>query len=325
MKKFSPRSCPPEILPPLLLMSLWLDLLTQFRGPIGYLRGGPAHTEPTAVASLAMLAWDPARYQEQLARNAVWLAARQQPDGSVAPNEQLAEPGWGSSWALLELAAWQSLLPLVAIDKSISSAKALAWLLATSGVALPRSPSMGHDSTLLGWPWVVSTHTWLEPTCLAVMALQAHGYATHPRCVEGIRVIKDRLLPRGGANYGNTFVLGQQLLPHLQPTGLALMALAGTADENGRQAAARDYLLRELPALPGAASLAYGLLGLQAQGVELPEASSLLQAAAARVLRRDTSPYRLALLCWAAWAIEQEPGTIWPGNILRAAPAKVLS
>jgi hypothetical protein len=184
---------------------------------------------------------------------------------------------------------------------------------------------MGHDSSLLGWPWVVSTHTWLEPTFLAVLALQANGQAAHPRCVEGIRVIKDRLLPRGGANYGNTFVLGQQLLPHLQPTGLALMALAGTSDESGLQARAREYLLRELPLLPGAASLAYGILGLHAQGYELLEASSLLQAAAARVLRRDTSPYRLALLCWAAWAIEQPLGSIWPGNILQTRQLEVMS
>jgi hypothetical protein len=310
-------------------MSLWLDLLTQFRGPIGYLRGGIAHTEPTAVASLAMLAWEPARYQERLLRNQAWLAERQLPDGSIAPNEELTEPGWGTSWALLERAARRACTNLnsklmrgttdsdLSSVKTINSPQALAWLLSISGVTMERSPSMGHDSTLLGWPWVNSTHTWLEPTCLAVMALKAHGYAAHPRYIEGIRVIQDRLLPRGGANYGNTFVLGQQLLPHLQPTGLALMALAGTTDESGLQARAREYLLRDLPFLPGAASLAFGILGLHAQGYELPEASRLLQDAAARVLRRDTSPYRLALLCWAAWAIEQPLGTIWPGNILR--------
>ncbi len=299
-------------------MSLWLDLLSQFKVPLGYLRGGIPHTEPTAIAALAMLAWDPVRYEEQIARNEAWLAARQQPDGSIAPNEQLAEPGWGTSWALLELAARRSYLGENSAIKSIDVPRALAWLLNTRGETAPRSPSMGHDSTLLGWPWVVSTHTWLEPTCLAVMALQAHGHAGHPRCVEGIHVVKDRLLARGGANYGNTLVLGQQLLPHLQPTGIALMALAGTTDESGLQAKARNYLLRELPALPGAASLAYGLLGLHAQGVKLPEAGSLLQAAAARVLRRDGSPYRLALLCWAAWAIQQPLGMIWPGKILRA-------
>jgi hypothetical protein len=306
-------------------MSLWLDLLTQFRGPIGYLRGEIAHTEPTAIAALAMLAWEPAQYQEQIARKAAWLAERQQSDGSIAPNEQLIEPGWGTSWALLEFAARRALLPHASSAGSISSAKAIAWLLSICGATMERSPSMGHDSTLLGWPWVTTTHTWLEPTCLAVMALKAHGYAAHPRYLEGIRVVKDRLLASGGANYGNTLVLGQHLLPHLQPTGLALMALAGTADESGLQARARDYLLRELPLLPGAASLAYGILGLHAQGHELPEAASLLQAAAARVLRRDTSPYRLALLCWAAWAIEQPPGTIWPCNILRTSPEEVTS
>jgi len=301
-------------------MSLWLDLLTQFRGPIGYTRGEIAHAEPTAIAALAMLAWDHSRFADAVARNEAWLAERQQPDGSIAPNEQLDEPGWASSWALLELGARRSISNKIAsLTKTIDTAKTIDWMLGIKGVPLDRSPVLGHDSTLLGWPWVAKTHTWLEPTCLAVMALKAHGYAKHPRYVEGMRVVKDRLLPRGGANYGNTFVLGQQLLPHLQPTGLALMALAGTSDDNGYQAAAREYLLRELPILPGAASLAYGVLGLHAQGIEFPEASSLLQAAAERVLRRDTSPYRLALLCWAAWAIEQTPGNIWPGNIMQSA------
>ncbi len=314
---------PASILPPQPLMSLWLDLLSQFRGPIGYQRGEIAHAEPTAVAALAMLAWDSGRFASTIARHEAWLAERQQADGSIAPNEQLAEPGWATSWALLEAAARQSLSSSDVPHKSPDTTSALQWLLATSGMPLENTPSMGHDTMLLGWPWVVGTHTWLEPTCLAVMALKAHGYADHPRCIEGMRVVKDRLLPRGGANYGNTFVLGQQLLPHLQPTGLALMALAGTADDNGYQAAAREYLLRELPILPGAASLAYGFLGLHAQRTELPNAGNLLQAAAERVLRRDTSPYRLALLCWAAWAIEQPPGTIWPGSILQ--PAKLTA
>lgn len=301
-------------------MSLWLDLLTQFRGPIGYTRGEIAHAEPTAVLSLAMLAWDPARFETTLGKNEAWLAERQQADGSIAPNEQLVEPGWAASWALLELAARKSLVEQFAPPtKTLNAAAAIDWLLGIRGVPLDRSPILGHDSSLIGWPWVAKTHTWLEPTCLAVMALKAQGFAEHPRYVEGMKVVKDRLLPRGGANYGNTFVLGQQLLPHLQPTGLALMALAGSTDDNGYQSAAREYLLRELPILPGAASLAYGILGLHAQGIELPEAGSLLHAAAERVLRRDTSPYRLALLCWAAWAIDQPPGTIWPGNILQSA------
>lgn len=306
-------------------MSLWLDLLSQFRGPIGYLRGGPAHAEPTAIAALAMLAWDAKRFQDSIQRAAAWLAARQLDNGSVPPNEQLSEPGWATSWALLELAGSRAVLPAVSAT-SLDSGAAINWLLATKGLPLENTPSMGHDTTLIGWPWVVGTHSWYEPTCLAVLALRAHGYAEHHRCIEGIRVLKDRLLPRGGANYGNTLVLGQHLMPHLQPTGLALIALAGTQDESGRQALSREYLLRELPLLPGAASLAYGVLGLHAQGYELPGAASLLQAAAERVLRRDTSPYRLALLCWAAWAIEQPLGTIWPGNILNAMkPAEVFS
>ena len=50
----------------------------------------------------------------------------------------------------------------------------------------------------------------------------------------GSAVLLDRQLPGGGLNYGNTYVLGQLMRPHVQPTGIALLALAGEADASGR-------------------------------------------------------------------------------------------
>ena len=89
---------------------------------------------------------------------------------------------------------------------------------------------VGHDTTLQGWPWVVGTHSWVEPTAINVLALRSAGQAGHPRCREAVKLLLDRQLPEGGWNYGNTTVLGHVLRPQVQPTGLALAALAGETD-----------------------------------------------------------------------------------------------
>ena len=89
---------------------------------------------------------------------------------------------------------------------------------------------VGHDTTLQGWPWVVGTHSWVEPTAISMFALRSAGQAGHPRCREAVKLLLDRQLPAGGWNYGNTTVLGHVLRAQVQPTGLALAALADETD-----------------------------------------------------------------------------------------------
>jgi hypothetical protein len=104
---------------------------------------------------------------------------------------------------------------------------------------------------------------------MCVLALKATAHGDHPRAREGVRLLIDRLLPDGGCNYGNTSVLGQTLKPHLEPTGLTLLALAGETDASGRLARSVAYAREATPKSRTAASLAFGLLGLAAHG-ELP-------------------------------------------------------
>jgi hypothetical protein len=132
----------------------------------------------------------------------------------------------------------------------------------------------------------------------------------------------DRLLPAGGCNYGNTVVLGQTLRPHVQPTGLAMLALhspesqvpspksvspnptrdigLGTPDLANRIQRSLLYLRGALTPPITATSLAWGLLGLRAHGSELPNAAELIAAAHHRVQSHDRSPHKLALLSLAA-------------------------
>ncbi|MEM6798391.1 MAG: hypothetical protein AAF589_02660, partial [Planctomycetota bacterium] len=172
---------------------------------------------------------------------------------------------------------------------------ALAWTLKTRGRTVERKPQIGHDTTLVGWSWANNTHSWLEPTSLFVKALTANGLGAHARTAEATRLLIDRLLPGGGANYGNTRVLQQYLLPHVQPTGLVMWALADQEVEDPRIEASLAYLAREIEQPLGSASIAYALIGLAAHG-RLPKSAATLTAAA--LARRATvgSTYKLALL-----------------------------
>ncbi|HUE71415.1 MAG TPA: hypothetical protein VMP01_11075 [Pirellulaceae bacterium] len=282
---------------------------------IGYAPAQSPATEPTALAALALIAAGKAR---QAAPALDFLASCQGSDGAVGIRHSEPSPGWPTGLAVL---AWRA-----ADDASSRNAyaahrrRAVDWILEAKGTAMPRSPEMGHDTQLVAWSWADKTHSWIEPTALNVLALKRAGLGTHARVREAIRLLVDRLLPVGGCNYGNTVVLGQTLRPHVQPTGLAMLALAGevgpacragpdqVSDRAARsRPAAGTYLERSLAYLqrslirPSTAmSGAWALLGLRAHGIELANGAELLAAAHRRVQAHDRSPHKLALLALAA-------------------------
>jgi hypothetical protein len=267
--------------------------------PCGYHDGGPASTEPTALAAIALTAHG---RQAPATQALGWLAGLQAADGSVGPTASQATPGWPTSLAVLA-ALYAKTAGIGAGStgqKGFNIDRGVNWILETRGESLPRTPEMGHDATLVGWPWIEETHSWVEPTAMHVLALKAAGHAEHPRTREAVRLLVDRLLPGGGCNYGNTVVMDQVLRPHLQPTGLAMLALAGEQDRDGRIAKSLDYLSRELSTKTPAASVSYGLMGLAAHD-RLPAADSAwLETAYRRTIARDAAPYRLALIALAA-------------------------
>ncbi len=306
----------------------WLDaVLTRLSATSQwtYLSSGPRAAEPAALAALALVAHGRA---EAAHAPLDWLVTRQAADGAVAVTETNANPAWTTAWAVL---AWQvadAALPGGARRRTADRkaiARGVDWLLAARGETAPRDPDTGHDTTLVGWPWVLGTHSWVEPTALAVLALRASDALEHPRTREAIRLLRDRLLPDGGCNYGNTVVLGQTLRAHVEPTGLCLWALPaaddahrpadasnGSGDESDRRLAkSLDYLAADVATQSATASLCYALLGLAAHGRRPPSSERQLAAAAERTLARAPSTYRLALLALAAGhgAVSLVPGT----------------
>lgn len=262
--------------------------------PGGYLPSGPPATEPIAWAAMSLAA---AGRAGAARRAADWLANAQQRDGAVGVTADQSTPAWPTSLSILAWLAAQQADGAHSYQDNIQ--RAVDWALEAKGRTAPRKPQIGHDTMLVGWSWAADTHSWLEPTAMFVKALRQAGYADHPRVREGVRLLTDRLLPSGGANYGNTMVLGQELLAHAQPTGIVLWALAGEAIEDARLPRTIDYLSNSLTAQTTTASLAFAVLGLTVQNARPAEADSWLEAAFARQSADRPSLYKLALLAAA--------------------------
>lgn len=247
-------------------------------------------SEPTALAALALADYG----RVDAARRALdWLRSIQNADGSVGIRANHATPGWPTALAVL---AWNRSQDA---DYAEPARRAVEWLLSISGTVSEQPEYTWHDTTIPGWPWVQGTHSWVEPTAMALLALRSAGLSQHTRARDAVRMLEDRLLPKGGANYGNTVVLGQVLLPHVEPTGLTMTALAGEGDRTGRVKTSLDYLQEAIGPHTTPASLSYALIGLAAHGREINAAKSWLVRASADALRREAC-CELALLALAA-------------------------
>lgn len=267
------------------------------RQPVGgYHPDGEAASEPTAWATIAL-----ARAGEAAAARtgAEWLAGRQARDGSVGVTESQDGPFWPTALAML---AWDEVSANHYADRI---ERAADWAFGQEPWKAPRMATFGHDTQLAGWSWAPDTHSWLEPTAFFSVALRATGHADHPRRQEAVRLLVDRLLPGGGANYGNTTVFDQELLQHVHSSGVVAWALAGEDIETAQIAPTLDYLGAVINEPTGLASLAWAARGLAAWG-RGHLAESALEAAWPRV-ERSGSLHKLALYALAEVSLRHHP------------------
>lgn len=279
-------------------MAAWIAKLVEqlAADPVaGYLVDQSPATEVVALSALAFSAHG----RDQEARIACdWLAEHQSKNGSLSAREGLSKPCWPTSLATL---AWQAVAPQVYEQNVVQST---AWMLTIHGTTMPNGGPSEHDTTLAGWPWVDGTHSWLEPTAWALLALRSAELEQHPRSQEAAKLLLDRTLAGGGCNYGNTVVLGQELRPHVEPTGLAMLALAGLSMDDPRMDRSLEYLATELRPRQGTASVCFATFGLAAHDRLPRDWQRHVQAAARRTLARDKSPHKIALLALAATGID---------------------
>jgi hypothetical protein len=257
-----------------------------------YRAGASPATEPTVLASLGLLAVAPEDLR-MVRSSAQWIASIQQPDGGVGASEELPEPAWPTSWALL---LWS------VVGNANNSERAADWLLRQQGVCFRKSTNspLGHDTTIPGWSWVDGTHSWLEPTALAVIALRRAGFGDHERVSRGLDLIRDRAIPEGGWNFGNNIVFGASLRPKPASTALALLALAGAEARTSMVEKSLAYLQGSLHRVRSAQSLGLGLLALSAWSVSCPNARQWLEESHSLVVARSDRACQLAYLLLAS-------------------------
>jgi hypothetical protein len=289
------------------MISPWIESARGYLLTLCCPKGGWAYrpdtapsVEPTTLACLGLLGSQGNRPglcpEGEIERSAGWLVSMQRRDGALGVSAALPAPGWTTPHAIL---LWEALDGF-----AMERASATDWLLAQEGLAIPHAAgaegAIGRDTTLVGWPWIDGTHSWLEPTALAVLALCRVGKADHPRVRAGLRLIQDRALAGGGWNYGNRAAFGHDLRPQPGPTGLALLALAAAEASARAIEPAIAYLLSALPATSAPLSLCWGVLGLRAWDRLPHDAEQWLARALAQTLRRPSVGPRLAHLLLAA-------------------------
>jgi squalene cyclase len=178
----------------------------------GYRPGEPSRVEPTAYALLALQVQGASVPPDAVA----WLRANQNPDGSWGGLEGPDGP-WVTAVVLPALRALG-----VAHD---ACERAESWLLDARSEQLPTYDDSVTNEGLVGWPWLIGTFGWVEPTAQAVRALRLAG-RKHPRIEEAIRFLHDRRCEEGGWNYGTVRVRDITLPPYPNTTAQALIALA---------------------------------------------------------------------------------------------------
>jgi hypothetical protein len=224
-------------------------------GGFAMFNGGSYRTDATAWAVLALESYG---MDSSLSKAACKkLAESQLSDGRIPVIEEEPKSFWPTTLAIL---AWRK-IPGFETELEL----AVDFLLGTAGLHAPKTERLpeSHDTSIKGWPWIENTHSWVEPTSLAILALKACGYENHERVLEAVRMILDRQLPAGGWNYGNTVVFGKQLMPIQESTGHALCALAGFADTND-VISSINYLKREVDRIRTPLTLSWSILGLTA-------------------------------------------------------------
>ena len=252
--------------------------------------GEPFRCDATAWAMLPLLFFNP--HHSLLGSAGARLAEAQAGDGSVSIARDHTKAYWPTALSVL---AW-SHSPVHASH----SHRGVQFLLGAAGRHWKKEPDAPtqHDPSIPGWSWIADTHSWVEPTVLAMCALRSSGLAQHQRVSDGVRLLMDRQLPSGGWNYGNTRVFGTELHPAPESTGAALQALAGLVPYNEIKMSI-DYLRGEVDRVRTPIGLGWGLLGLGAWG-EAPKGSNdLIHQTLGRQERYgpyDTSSLALLLL-----------------------------
>jgi hypothetical protein len=221
-------------------------------GGFGHSEAGTFSPEATAWAIMALTASE--KYPDTAKRACEKLAGCQLSDGRVSAVNGFDAAVWPTALCIL---AWKCAQGYRRpIDAGLEFLLSLRGRHRTKGAHSP----IGHPP-LHGWPWIEQTHSWIEPTCISMLALKANGHNDHPRTRQAARMVMDHQLSRGGWNYGSPAAFGQVLMPIPENTGQALCALNGLTGQTAVQSSL-DYLSRRMGSVRAPLALSWMLHGL---------------------------------------------------------------
>ncbi len=199
-------------------------------GGWAYYAGKRPRIEATAWALLALADTSdlgPAAWQLFAAPHLAFLAQCQQPDGLMVDS-----PGMFPNVTSNAIAA--CVLTHLSDGASPVLTPLLNGLLTIKGVKLDVDNGQ-QNNQLQGWPWMVTTFSWVEPTAWCILALKTarmKGRLGDARIKEAELLLANRSCAIGGWNFGNASVLGQDLRPYVPTSALGLIALQDRRDDS---------------------------------------------------------------------------------------------
>ena len=261
--------------------NILLDELIRRQMPDGWSyhpNSSQAALEPTCLALLALRPWDkPATVQ-----GIESLLQLQHPDGSWP-----ALAGDQQGCGLTGLAV--STLSNFGVASNVE--QATAWLLQSRGKEThwlwnwkfrACDTHVRFDPSKSGWPWQTGTLSWVVPTAFAVIALKQCFFrvgnrASAIRIRRGVEMLLDRSCPHAGWNSGNGIVYGMPMLPHIDTSAIAFLALR---DESRSDLVAKSlvWLERESKDCKAPWSVAWSILAMHAYGLPVREEQRRLSA-----------------------------------------------
>jgi hypothetical protein len=244
-------------------------------GGWGFRKGSQSRVEPTCWVLLALRERETsAKLPEDALR---FLRSRQLPDGSWPATETHQTGCWVTS-----LACW-----VLAEDPESRSrvAAGARWIVndwpAKEQVVrrmirklLVRAEITRQDDSLRAWGWTPATASWVEPTALALIALDQVPAVLVPAAAAGRRklataMLYDRMCPGGGWNCGNPRVYGVAGEPLVEPTVWALLALRNQPESEQKTQSLR-WLAAAVRGILSAGSLALAKICLETYGLGWP-------------------------------------------------------
>jgi len=232
-------------------------------GGWGYTTGQKPVLEPTAAVLLAIR-------NEPLANNSFqkgisWLLSCQHQDGGWGINEDDPESGWQTAWALTTLR--------YSTQKQDSISKSVEWLITVSTMEITQEEFQGKEipkrdnNEAFIWPWLPGQAGWIEPTAMAVLALEGitKSRLADFRISAALNYFRRYRTPDGGWNIGNANSLDTIVVPRAYPTALVLMALNRIA-QTEIHATDLNALRQDLRRDPSTLVQSSGILALRTLG-----------------------------------------------------------